>query len=288
MLSAFRVILVLVMSVFLSACTKVGLFTANVPAVFNGATVSKDISYGDEAMQVLDIYAPKAAQEHPAPVIVFFYGGRWTDGRKKQYKFVADAFVDEGYLVVIPDYRKYPSVKFPAFVEDGAAALAWVYNNIERYGGDAGNLFVAGHSSGAHIGALVVTDPGYLASHDMKRHVVKGFAGLSGPYAFTPEAEDLKDMFGPPERYPLMRAPNYVDGRQPPMLLIHGLDDETVVLKNAQNLAGAVREKGGDLDLVTYENIDHVETIGSLMWFWSYKTDMKDKMTGFFKRHIEK
>lgn len=272
---------VVVLSILLSGCARVGLFVANVPASFNQSEKFQDIVYDAETQQKLDIYVPENAKE-PAPVLVFLYGGRWTDGHKELYRFVADAFTKEGYVVVIPDYRKYPTVKFPAFAEDTAAAVAWVYNNADQYNIDKDRLFVAGHSSGAHLGALVATDPRYLKAYDLNRDIIKAFAGLSGPYAFVPEADDLKDMFGPPDRYPLMRASNYIDGKQPPMLLIHGLDDTIVVLENATKLQKAIEDKGGIVKLVTYDHLDHVETVGSLMWFWRYKSNTQKEMMDFF------
>ena len=267
-----------------AACTQVGLFAANIPAHFNEAKVVENIAYGADPLQKLSLYVPPSASEKsPAPILVFFHGGRWSDGHKEQYKFVAAAFTEEGYIVALADYRKYPQVKFPAFVEDVAASLAWVYKNVDDYHGDLTRLYVSGHSSGAHMAALVATDAQYLAAHDLQLDIIAGFAGLSGPYAFMPEADDLKDMFGPPERYPLMRAPNFVDGNQPPMLLLHGLDDETVVLKNAEKLQDAIEREGGQVTLKTYESIDHVETVGSLMWFWSYKAPVKKDMLEFFR-----
>jgi len=267
------------------AWTQLGLFAANVPSHFNGAKRIDNIAYGEASLQKLSLHIPPSATEStPAPVLVFFHGGRWSDGYKEQYKFVSNAFVQEGYIVALADYRKYPDVKFPAFVEDAAAALAWVHNNIDEYDGDTARLYLAGHSSGAHMAALVATDPQYLAAHDLNRDIIVGFAGLSGPYAFVPEEPDLKDMFGPPERYPLMRAPNYVDGGQPPMLLLHGLDDETVVLKNAEKLRDAIEGEGGQVTLKTYEGINHIETVGSLMWFWSYKAPVKEDMLEFFQQ----
>lgn len=267
----------------LSACTKAGLFVANVPATLNSMNRYTDIIYDKKTEQKLDIYVPSDVQN--APVLVFYYGGRWTDGSKEQYRFIADSFVKSGYIVVIPDYQKYPNVKFPVFAQDAASALAWVYKHIVEYNGNVSNIMIAGHSSGAHLAALVATNAEYLGAHGLNRDVIKGFAGLSGPYAFVPEAEDLKDMFGPPERYPLMRASNFIDGKQPPMLLIHGLDDTIVVLENAEKLKDAANEKGGSVNLVTYDNLNHVETVGSLMWFWQYKSDIKQKMLEFFELH---
>ena len=273
--------LLIMLSLLVSGCTKVGLFAANVPARFNTAQEYKDLVYDEKTGQALDLYVP-AEQQEKRPVLVFFYGGRWTDGDKAQYRFIADAFTKEGYIVAIPNYRKYPNVKFPAFVEDGASAIAWLHDNVAQYKGSPDQIFVAGHSSGAHIGALIATDPAYLDAYNLKRSTIKAFAGLSGPYAFVPKAEDLKDMFGPPERYPLMRAPNFVDGKQPPMLLIHGLQDTIVVLENAEKLKRAVDENDGIAVLKTYKHLNHVETVGSLMWFWSYKSDIKKQMLDFF------
>tara|TARA_B100000242_G_scaffold294020_1_gene274237 strand:+ start:7578 stop:8468 length:891 start_codon:yes stop_codon:yes gene_type:complete len=268
-----------------TACTKIGLFAANVPAHFNDAKIVRDIAYGQSALQKLDIYIPGHIDgDEKAPVLVFFYGGRWSGGSKAQYKFIADVFTKEGYIVVLPDYRQYPDVKFPAFAQDAARALAWVYQNIQGYHGDVENLYLAGHSAGAHLAALIATNQDYLAKHSLSLDIINGFVGLSGPYAFVPDAPDLEDMFGPPERYPLMRASNFVDGTQPPMLLIHGLDDEIVALKNAEKLRDAIRREGGDVRLVTYDGIDHVETVGALMWFWSYKAPVKDDMLVFFRK----
>ena len=78
------------------------------------------------------------------PVVVFFYGGSWQSGRRQDYSFVAQALTSRGCVVVIPDYRLYPEANFPAFVEDGAAAFAWVHEHISRFGGDPGQRICYG------------------------------------------------------------------------------------------------------------------------------------------------
>ncbi|MEC8484521.1 MAG: alpha/beta hydrolase, partial [Pseudomonadota bacterium] len=180
----------------------------------------------------MDIYVPSSAKAERAPVLVFFYGGRWTDGSKEMYPFVAKTFLDLGYVVVIPDYRKYPDVKFPAFVEDGAQAVAWTLDNVAEYHGDSSRLFIMGHSAGAHIGALISADERYLAQLNHSTQNIKALAGLSGPYDFVPEEEDLKDMFGPPDQYPQMTVTNFIEGNEPPMLLLWGKEDELVGQRN--------------------------------------------------------
>src|SRR6185312_13484382 len=95
----------------------------------------------------LDVYMP-ADNASSHPVIVFFYGGSWKNGSRSDYRFAAEAFTSRGYVVVIPDYIKYPAAKYPAWQLDGAQAVVWVHDNITRYGGDASALFVLGHSAG--------------------------------------------------------------------------------------------------------------------------------------------
>ena len=80
-----------------------------------------DISYGSGARHKLDVYRPRGADN--VPVIVFFYGGRWQSGAKGWYRFLGATLPARGYVVVVPDYRLYPEVKFPEFVMDGAKAL---------------------------------------------------------------------------------------------------------------------------------------------------------------------
>ena len=88
----------------------------------DGYQVYGDLAYGAADRQRLDVYVPDQAAA-PLPIVVFFYGGRWQRGDKREYRFVAQALAERGVLVVVPDYRLYPDVVFPAFIEDGARAI---------------------------------------------------------------------------------------------------------------------------------------------------------------------
>ena len=136
------------------ACSPVTVLNALVPE--NGYQKLADIAYGDENRQKLDIYLPAHTRsDHPLKTVVFFYGGSWDSGSKADYKFVAEALTSAGYIVIIPDYRLYPEVVFPEFVDDAARSMAWVFEHIRDYGGDKQQVFIAGHSAGAHIAALL-------------------------------------------------------------------------------------------------------------------------------------
>jgi acetyl esterase/lipase len=260
-----------------------GLWAINLAPAFSGTKIERDKSYGQEAWQRLDIYTPPAPAERKRPVIVFFYGGRWTHGAKENYRFAGDTFARRGYIAVIPDYSKYPGVRFPAFAEDGAKALAWVYGRIADYGGDRDRIFVTGHSAGAHIGALLAADPHYLAREGKDRSaVIRGFAGLAGPYAFTPSEPDLEDIFGPPEHYPAMQVTTFIDGTQPPMLLLYGGADTTVRRYNLDRLEARIREKGGIVKSIVYPGVGHGWIAGALSWINFFGPPVPDDMLAFF------
>jgi len=276
-------ILSLCLLFLLSACAQAGLDVLNFPTAFDDNVVVRDVAYGPLPEQKLDIYLPPSS-DGPHDVIVFFYGGRWTFGAKEDYRFVGEAFAAQGFVVVIPDYRKYPHVHFPVFVQDGAKALSWTYDNIKQYQGDAARIHVGGHSAGAHIGALLTADTQYLAAEGKKRsQVIHDFAGLAGPYAFTPDEPDLEDMFGPPQNYPMMQAPTYIDGKQPPMLLLYGADDTTVKPINLERLQQSIRDKGGVVKSIIYPDTDHISILVSLSWLKSNDAPALTDMVSFFK-----
>jgi acetyl esterase/lipase len=92
--------------------------------------VADGITFGPERGNKLDIWSTKNKDRKLRPVLVFFYGGGWANGTRTEYSYAARPFVEAGYIVVLPDYRKVPEVRFPGFVEDSAAAVKWVQSNI--------------------------------------------------------------------------------------------------------------------------------------------------------------
>lgn len=269
--------------IFLTAgCAWAGAKTAN---LFNNAPVIGNIAYGILPHQKLDIYLPEQTQDGRFPVIVFYHGGRWTYGTKDEHAFVAETLTHYGFVVVIPDYAKYPQVRFPVFVEDSAKALGWVHRNIEKYHGNPERLYISGHSAGAHIAALLAADPRYLKAEGAAPDIIKGFAGLAGPYQFTPDEPDLQAIFGPPENYPQMQVPNFIDGDEPPMLLLQGLDDDVVNRSNIDRLEAKIREKGGTVESKFYPGVDHLWIVGALSWLGKGKVPVAQDMIEFFNTH---
>jgi len=276
----------LFLAFIVSACTQAGFRAVNLGAGKNSDRVISDVAYGSKPWQKLDIYIPANPQHKKLDVVVFFYGGRWETGAKEDYRFAASAFNSRDFITVIPDYSKYPQVRFPEFVKDGAKALAWVHDNIGAYDGAKTRIHVAGHSAGAHIGALLTADERYLANEGKKRSdVIHDFAGLAGPYSFTPDERDLKDMFGPPSRYPQMQVTSFIDGSEPPMLLMHGANDNTVEMYNLQRLIDSLKKQNGCYKSIIYPGINHVNIVLALSWVSKNKAPVLDDLTHFFNRH---
>ncbi len=241
----------------------------------------KDISYGNQPWQQLNIYPQKNNQQ--APVVVFIYGGGWSKGSKEQYHFVADGLTRKGYLVVIPDYIKYPAGQFPTFVEDIALATAWVKNNIGKYGGNPSQMLLVGHSAGAHTGALLVTDPSYFKTVGLTPADVKGFVGLSGPYNFTPKAAQYINTFGQ-QNFESMKVNNHVDGTEPPIKLIHGQGDSTVGQFNFDTFRNKLQASGHAVVTKLYgRDIGHADTVLKTHPWFAGDVDVAVEIDNFFK-----
>ncbi len=227
-----------------------------------GVRVLSDLAYGPGPRQALDIYAPAGG---PAPVVVFFYGGGWEEGERAMYRFAAAALAARGVLTVVPDYRLYPEIRFPAFMEDAAAAVAWTLARIAAHGGDPRRLFLMGHSAGAQIAALLALDGRYLTAAGVAPRQVAGVIGLAGPYDFLPlRSQVLKEIFGPETSWPDSQPIGFVTPAAPPMLLAAGTADRIVDPGNTSRLAAKLRAAGVPVEARLYRGLGHRALVGGL------------------------
>lgn len=204
----------------------------------------------------LDTYVPRNAVG--APIVVFFYGGSWVEGRRRWYRYVGAALAEHGVIALIPDYRKYPDVRFPSFMHDAALAVAWAHAHAAELGGDAQRLFVMGHSAGGQIAALLACDRRYLAAVGMQPRQLAGMIGIAGAYAFLPFVDDEEAIFGNDAQGRYDSQPiNFVDGDEPPMLLLQGTDDDEVPAHNAQGMAERAQAMDGTAQLKLYPDVGH-------------------------------
>ncbi|MEO8016273.1 MAG: alpha/beta hydrolase [Pseudomonadota bacterium] len=243
------------------ACGGIAFTAANAPALFGEFDRRADVAYGTRARQRLDVYTPWHAANKP--VIVFWYGGGWENGRKSQYRFVGAALAKAGYVAVLPDYRKFPEVKFPAFVDDGAEALAWVVSHAAEIGGDPRRIYLAGHSAGAHLAAMLAYDPSRLERVGLAPDTVRGYIGLSGPYALDPDNLTYRTIFAAPFGLADWQPVQLAKRGGPPALLLHGDADDVVDVSHARRMAAQLDSLGVDVTLRIYPGRGHRDTVAA-------------------------
>ena len=246
----------------LSGCTPLKVLDILVPA--GEYNLTPDVAYGDLPRQRLDIYRPADA-DPSSPVIVFFYGGSWKSGERRHYRFVGEALTRKGYTVVIPDYRLHPDVTFPAFMTDAAHAVRWARDNLRGNNGKNRDLYLAGHSAGAHIAALLTVDTRYLNDTGLSTEIICGVIGLAGPYAFDPNRyRSTRAVFGGLENTDIARPIKQIYGRTPPFMLIHGDADTTVRASNTTQFAATLREAGTTVTMRLLPAIGHSKILLSI------------------------
>lgn len=245
-----------------AGCSGVDAINALVPK--SGYTVERDVAYGPDARQRFDLYVPEGATGS-APVAVFFYGGGWTGGNKQDYLFAGQALAERGYVVAIPDYRVYPQVRFPAFLEDSAAAVAAIRRHVAARNLGNGKLALIGHSAGAYNAAMLALDPQWLEAAGVDRcKDISAFVGLAGPYNFLPlKGRSLVAIFGQAEPLEKTQPIAFSSTKAPPMLLLAGRNDGIVSPRNATALGAAIEQAGGRATTKLYDNVGHADIVAA-------------------------
>lgn len=255
-----RVLIFLILILTLFSCANTGLKVINGLAKSQHYRSFNDIEYAKYPHNKLNLYLPK--EKAIIATIIFYYGGCWghcSQYNKDDYLFVADTLTHYGYAVVIPDYRKFPAVQFPEILSDAKQSTLWVLNHLHGYGIKNDNIFIMGHSAGAHIGALLVADENKLKENLFK---INGFIGLAGPYDFYPfNAQYMYELFSPENDYHNSQPINFINGNEPPHLILQGKNDNRVFPHNAINLAKKLKENDINNQLVIYEKMSHAKIL---------------------------
>jgi acetyl esterase/lipase len=245
----------------LSGCSTTGFLFANAPTSFDRVDRHGDLPYGQGPRQHLDVYSPRQALNRP--VVIFWYGGSWVKGRKSQYRFVGTTLAERGFVAVIPDYRLYPQVHFPAFDEDDARAVAWVEHHAQEFGGDPHHILLMGHSAGGHTAAFLAFNHEFLRSFGADPHDIVGLIGLSGTYVLVPESDEERATFPSPYTEKDWQPIRFVDADAPPTLLLHGMDDKEVLPQEAIDLRDVMLRDRLRVELHLYPHRGHGDTVAS-------------------------
>jgi len=158
----------------------------------DGVKMLKDIAYGTDERNVLDVFINKTSEKKSMPILVFFHGGGFVSGDKSFCKNIGYYFARNNIVTVIPSYRLAPQHSWPSGPEDVANVIKWIFLNAENIGGDLKRIFLMGHSAGAtHVS-------NYLYFNEFHSHIKEDIAGavlMSGAFY------DGKDISGPCRAY---------------------------------------------------------------------------------------
>ncbi len=268
----------------LPASAQVTIFSPfNLPGTIDDDVVKigDNVPFQDGGKFKLDVYAPKNPTG-PAPVVMFIYGGAWAAGDKFEYEFVGRALASQGFVTVIPDYRKYPEVQYPTFLNDNAAAVKWIEDNISRYGGDTKRFFLAGHSAGAYNAVMLGMDRSFLREYGVTMPI-RGIAAISGPYDFYPfEYNEVRKIFGVAPNPEGTQPVNLVQPEEPPMLLMSGTTDPIVRVQNTEHLARKLAAMNNWVSVRYYEGFGHLEPVIAMGAMWRWRIPVLQDIVSFF------
>jgi acetyl esterase/lipase len=233
-----------------------------------GLRVTRNVPYGPHARNALDVYTPRK----PGPVLLFFYGGGWQSGERADYAFIGGLFAARGFVVMVADYRVYPEVVFPDFVEDSVAAARFAAAHAIEFNGTS-DLFLIGHSAGAYNAAMAALAGGVP---------VAGVVGLAGPYDFLPLKEQIyKNIFAPAEDLATTQPINFVTEAAPPMLLLTGGQDRTVLPRNSTALAAKLRALGAPVETKIYPRLGHISLLLTLLPYLAWRAPVLRDILAF-------
>ncbi len=281
------------LSLALAAALLGGLLTACTPAnaqnlvnatnSMRGLKVVRNVSYGPDLRNKLDVFAPQDARN--APVILFIHGGSWSGGDKSGYSFVGESLARAGYVTGVMNYRLAPQNRYPSYVQDAALALQWLREHAREYGGLPNNLFVVGHSAGGFNAVELVDNARWLAEVNIPVRDVRGVIGIAGPYSYDFRTDSTRTAF-PEGGLPDDIMPDrHVRPDAPPNLLLVAEGDRTVHPQNALNMEAALKKAGVSVERVVLPRLNHVTIVGALARNLNFLGGTRNEVIRFVEAH---
>jgi len=251
------------LAVLAGCSTNSVLGTLNAVAATTGLTVKRDLAYGPDARNTIDIYSPEGNPKG-APMLLFIHGGSWTNGSKNDYRFVGESFARAGYVTGVMSYRLAPQHRYPAYIQDAAQALKFMRDHAADSGGNPGQLYVMGHSAGGFNAVELVDNARWLGEVGIPVTDVKAVVGVAGPYSYDyrnlPSANAFPVGSDPADVMPSF----HVRRDAPPHLLLVAANDEVVEAANADKMEAALKVAGVPVTKTVLPGLNHYTIVGSL------------------------
>ncbi|OVZ64299.1 hypothetical protein CDO44_02715 [Pigmentiphaga sp. NML080357] len=231
-----------------------------------GNLQARDLAYGPDPQHRYDVFAPDGMRD--APVLVFWHGGGWTNGYKEYAHFMAEAVMRRGMVFVTPTYRLAPRHRLPAAFDDATLLLAELRRNVGKWGGDARNLYLAGHSAGGGIAAMAALRQSALEKAGVPPGDIRGCLPISGvmdlhhpcPGPGSLEERVYSTLLEQPAEDALMSAISWTAGNRVPMMASYGERDSARVISGNTRMHELLKRQPAEASLRAWEDLDHFDT----------------------------
>jgi arylformamidase len=223
--------------------------------------VIEDIEYGKLSRERLDIYPSQLSQ---SKTLIFIHGGYWQKLDKAGFQFIAEAFRAYGITTVLLNYPLAPAVSINQIVASCQQAIHWVHKNISEYNGDPGELYIAGHSAGGHLAAmLMATTWNYF---NLNADVIKGACAISGLFNLIPiRLSDINHVLNMDEETALHNSPvHLLPTIQCPLIMAVGNDETDEFLDQSKELYTRWKENIS-VELLQIPGLNHYSILETML-----------------------
>ena len=239
-------------------------YGTNSEAVRRRLGAPERFAYGASPAEGFDLYAARRAN---APVNIFIHGGAWRTGLARNYAFAAELFVNAGAHLAVLDFTNVVETKgdLMPMAQQCRSAVAWIYRNAGSFGGDQARIFVSGHSSGGHLGGVVLTTD-WEKDFGLPADTVKGGLLCSGMYDLKPvrlSARSSYVTFTDAVEHALS-AQRHLDRLNAPLALAYGTLETPEFQRQTKDFAAAVKAAGKPVELLVGEGYNHFEILDTL------------------------
>ncbi|HEU5462988.1 MAG TPA: alpha/beta hydrolase [Candidatus Binatia bacterium] len=215
--------------------------------------------YGESDIEKLDVYRTKKPN---APINVYVHGGAWRNGLAKDFAAPAEMFVTAGAHFVVLDFVQIGDAggDLMPMIRQVRSAVAWVYRNAARFGGDSHRLYITGHSSGAHLsGCTLITD--WQSEFGLPPDIIKGGLLISGMYDLKPVRLSKRSKYVnfTDEIEEALSSQRHLDKLNAPIIVGYGDQETPEFQRQGREFAAAVKAAGKPVELIVGEGFNHFE-----------------------------